>query len=160
MGRVLARRLDPSRPLWEIYLVEGMEDGSFALVSKTHLALVDGIDGGGSRAGAAGRRSSSSGDLDHSVGTTTRAWVAGSRRGALWESAKDPGKAIENLQGAITSALGIAMAIGEAVGGIGGAFGELAGEALRGKRPAADSPLAGDVSEQRRVALLQCRWPG
>ena len=45
VGRVLARRLDPSRPLWEIYLVEGMEDGSFALVSKTHLALVDGIDG-------------------------------------------------------------------------------------------------------------------
>jgi diacylglycerol O-acyltransferase / wax synthase len=51
--------------------------------------------------------------------------------------------------------LGIAIAIGEAVGGIGGALGELAGEALRGRRPAADSPLAGEVSEQRRVALLQ-----
>ena len=45
VGRVLARRLDLSRPLWEIYLVEGMEDGGFALVSKTHLAIVDGVDG-------------------------------------------------------------------------------------------------------------------
>jgi diacylglycerol O-acyltransferase len=49
----------------------------------------------------------------------------------------------------------MAMAIGEAVGGIGGALGELAGDALRGRRPAANSPLAGEVSEQRRVALLQ-----
>jgi diacylglycerol O-acyltransferase / wax synthase len=155
VGRVLARRLDPSRPLWEIYLVEGMEDGSFALVSKTHLALVDGIDGvdlGQVLLDA---------DRQPPV-TSTTAWEPlpepGSMDlvgGALWESAKDPVKAIENFRGAVTSALGIAIAIGEAVGGIGGALGELAGEALRGKRPAADSPLAGEVSEQRRVALLQ-----
>src|SRR3712207_1316100 len=44
VGRVLARRLDRSRPLWEIYLVEGLEGDRFALVSKTHLCLVDGID--------------------------------------------------------------------------------------------------------------------
>src|SRR6188472_912687 len=44
VGRVLARRLDRSRPLWEMYLVEGLEDGRFALVAKSHLALVDGVD--------------------------------------------------------------------------------------------------------------------
>src|SRR5919107_693023 len=44
VGRILARRLDRSRPLWEIYLVEGLADNQFALVSKTHLALVDGVD--------------------------------------------------------------------------------------------------------------------
>ena len=44
VGRILARRLDRSRPLWEVYLVEGLADHQFALVSKTHLALVDGID--------------------------------------------------------------------------------------------------------------------
>ncbi len=44
VGRVLARRLDRSRPLWEIYLVEGLEDSRFALVAKSHLCLVDGID--------------------------------------------------------------------------------------------------------------------
>ena len=44
VGRVLARRLDRSRPLWEMYLVEGLEGGRFALVAKSHLCLVDGID--------------------------------------------------------------------------------------------------------------------
>ena len=44
VGRVLARRLDRSRPLWEMYLVEGLEDDRFALVAKSHLSLVDGID--------------------------------------------------------------------------------------------------------------------
>ena len=38
VGRILARRLDRSRPLWEVYLVEGLADHQFALVSKTHLA--------------------------------------------------------------------------------------------------------------------------
>src|SRR5918995_7172509 len=44
VGRILARRLDRSRPLWEVYLVEGLADYQFALVTKTHLALVDGVD--------------------------------------------------------------------------------------------------------------------
>jgi WS/DGAT/MGAT family acyltransferase len=44
-GRVFSQPLDRSKPLWEIWLVEGLEDGSFALVCKTHHALVDGISG-------------------------------------------------------------------------------------------------------------------
>jgi len=60
--------------------------------------------------------------------------------------------ALQNVRGALAGALGMAVAIGEAVGGIGGALGELAADALRGQRPPADSPLAGVVSEQRRVA--------
>ena len=44
VGRVMARRLDWSRPLWEMYLVEGLEDDRFALLAKSHLCLVDGID--------------------------------------------------------------------------------------------------------------------
>ena len=38
--------------------------------------------------------------------------------GALWESAQDPARAVENLRGALTGALGVAVAVGEAVGGI------------------------------------------
>src|SRR5919197_3244109 len=41
-ARLCARRLDPRRPLWELYLVEGLADGRTAIVSKTHQALVDG----------------------------------------------------------------------------------------------------------------------
>jgi diacylglycerol O-acyltransferase / wax synthase len=44
-GRVFAQQLDRDKPLWEIWLVEGLEDGRFAVLSKTHHALVDGISG-------------------------------------------------------------------------------------------------------------------
>jgi diacylglycerol O-acyltransferase len=42
-ARVQSRPLDRSRPLWEIYLVEGLADGRVAIITKTHHAMVDGI---------------------------------------------------------------------------------------------------------------------
>jgi diacylglycerol O-acyltransferase len=43
VARLQSRPLDRRRPLWELYLVEGLSDGRFALVSKVHQALVDGV---------------------------------------------------------------------------------------------------------------------
>ena len=42
VARLMARPLDRSRPLWEMYLIEGLEDGCFAVVTKSHQVLVDG----------------------------------------------------------------------------------------------------------------------
>ena len=44
-ARIMSQRLDRSKPLWEIWFVEGLADGGFAHISKTHHALVDGISG-------------------------------------------------------------------------------------------------------------------
>lgn len=43
VARVLSRPLDRDRPLWEMYLVEGLSGDRIALITKTHQALVDGI---------------------------------------------------------------------------------------------------------------------
>jgi diacylglycerol O-acyltransferase / wax synthase len=44
-ARVHSQRLDRSKPLWETWLVQGLEENRFALISKTHHALVDGVSG-------------------------------------------------------------------------------------------------------------------
>jgi diacylglycerol O-acyltransferase len=159
VGRVMARRLDISWPLWEMYLVEGLEGDRLALLAKSHLCLVDGID-----TVEIGQVLLDTTARPHALpgtGTDDDSWHPASEPSSLelvakvlWDSVQDPAMAIDNLRGVLTSALGVAVAVGEAVGGIGGALGELASDALRGRRPSADSPLTGMVSEQRRFTTI------
>ena len=45
VGRVMAQHLDRTKPLWEMWVVEGLSDDNWAMVSKVHHCMVDGVSG-------------------------------------------------------------------------------------------------------------------
>lgn len=154
VARLVSRQLDRTRPLWEMYLVEGLARGRFAIITKTHEAMVDGVSA-----------------LE--IGQVILDVTAKPRhtREELWmpapgpssvalltdaalEAVKSPGEAVDAVRWAARDATRTAE---KAVHVVGGALGTV-GLALRtAARPAPTSPLNARISRQRRFAVARTR---
>lgn len=44
-ARIMQQHLDRNRPLWEMWIVEGLENNRFAVIAKTHHCMIDGVSG-------------------------------------------------------------------------------------------------------------------
>jgi WS/DGAT/MGAT family acyltransferase len=146
----MSRPLDHTRPLWETYLVEGLERNRIAVITKTHHAMVDGI-------GAV-----ELGQVILDVSATPRPpaenlWMPQPEPGvtqlvfdAVAEMVQRPGELVENARSAAMDAAATVQKVAEAVTGIVSA-------AKAAARPAPGSPLNVRISHQRRFATTRTK---
>jgi diacylglycerol O-acyltransferase len=149
-GRVFSQALDRSRPLWEIWLVEGMCDGRFALLSKTHHALVDGVSG----VDIATVLFDTSAD-PMPVAPPDHEWVArplpsGAQllADALLERATVPAEIVRGVRATLRGPRHVAQRAGRAVGGVGAM-------ARAGLQAAPSSPLNVRIGPHRRFTWVR-----
>ena len=146
VGRLMARQLDRNRPLWEIYLVEGLSEGRVGIITKTHHAMVDGVSA-----------------VD--IGTVmldltpeprevpADAWTparspgpASLMVGAVTDLVKRPTQALDTARSAVVDARATAGKAATVASGVMQSVVSMA-------RPAPDSPLNVRIGEQRRFGM-------
>ncbi|KGN32322.1 diacylglycerol O-acyltransferase [Knoellia sinensis KCTC 19936] len=149
IARIQPRPLDRTRPLWEVYLVEGLAEDRFAIITKTHQALVDGVNAV---------------DIAHliledsqtpsaeSVDDTWRPSREPSHTelvvSALADSVRTPSQIVDTVQSGITDVKATA-------GRLLGTAGEVASTLARASTsPAPTSPLNARIGKARRFVMV------
>jgi diacylglycerol O-acyltransferase len=148
VSRLTSRPLDRKRPLWEVYLVEGLADGRVAVITKTHPALVDGLTA--LDIGQVLLDVEPDAPTPEPVPWQPRRPPRGSELvlQALDEYVRRPSSAVETARAAITDVRSTAARLGGVAGG-------LLHTARQAVLPAPNSPLNAPVGRQRRVALAR-----
>ena len=149
VARVQPRKLDRTRPLWEVYLVEGLHDGRFAIVTKTHHALIDGVNA--LDIAHVIVDSVKGGDLDEAVlpwepsrPPSTVELVAG----AVVDAVRRPTQVVDLVRGGLNDALNVGLRAVESAGQV------LSTVARTAARPAPDSPLNAEIGSARRWVMV------
>jgi diacylglycerol O-acyltransferase len=152
IARIMSQRLDRDRPLWESWAIEGLAGNRWAVLTKLHHCLADGVSG------AQLHEVMFSGSPD--VVPWPPTWVPepepepGTVRlllGALSGLARNPADQIGRLVAALRAPARVAHLVADTVKG----FAALAG-ALR---PAAPSSLSGPIGQQRRYGVARASLP-
>jgi diacylglycerol O-acyltransferase len=149
-GRVFSQALDRSRPLWELWLVEGLAHDRFAVLSKTHHALVDGVSG----VDIATVLFDSSPD-PMPVAPPEQEWVPRPLptdvqllADALRERATVPGEIVRGVRAVLRGPRQVASRVGGAVAGIGAL-------AMLGLQAAPPSPFNVRIGPHRRFTWVR-----
>jgi WS/DGAT/MGAT family acyltransferase len=154
-ARIYSQALDRSKPLWEMWLVEGVAGGRFALITKNHHALVDGIAGV---------------DLMTTLFDVTRK-PSEQAPGDDWNPRPEPGTSelsvtgLRETAGALGALAGLPLRAAAAAVQPGRAIGQVArvveavGEVARGAilAPAPPSPLNVPITPHRRLGFAAAR---
>ena len=147
VARIVSRPLDRNRPLWEVYFVEGLEDGRVAVLSKAHQALVDGAQIVDLAQVLLDRtpelRELGSDDWQPGRPVTS----SGLLLDAVRDSVGTPYTALDTVRGATDSLWRGADAATRRVGTV--------VNALANRRSEQDSPIGGTLSQQRRFVTLR-----
>jgi len=145
VSRLHSHQLDLHRPLWEVHLIEGLEGNRFAIYSKIHHSLVDGV--------SAMRQIMRTLSADPTEQGTPSFWAVG-------EGERPAPPASENGSGTVGRATGALRGGASALGGLSRAAGDLAlaavdGRALQAPYRAPGSVLGETLGGQRRFATQQ-----
>ena len=149
-ARIQSRLLDRTRPLWEMYLVEGLADGQVAIITKTHHAMVDGL-----------------GAIDIAQVILDASPEPRRTVEALWMPEPEPSATelvVEALAGfarrpaAIVDAVRLGIKDARtSTGQTTAALGTALSSAVALVRPAPSSPLNAKIGQQRRIAVARTR---
>lgn len=148
VARLASRPLDQSRPLWEMYLIEGLSDGRRAIFTKTHSALVDGetaLEIGHVILDASASPRAFADDAWHAPREPNEMELF---VGALTHLAAQPREALEVARHASASAFAVIGAAGKAVDSVVSAV-----RVATAGTP--DSPLNAKTSRNRRFDVVQ-----
>ena len=151
MARVMGQRLDRDRPLWEYWVVDGLAQGRWALISKVHHCMVDGVSGtnlyhvlldGSSEPGPGAEDTWQPAPEPSTI--RLMAWSA-------LDLALNPVEQLRLLAAELRSPGRLARRALQTARGL--------GELARVLAPTGDSSLSGRIGQQRRYALVRASMP-
>ena len=149
-GRIMSQQLDRGKPLWELWVVEGVEGNRLALITKAHHCMIDGV-GSVELTGAFMRQTA---EFERELAKPVK-WLprpvptpAQLLAGELQRRAAEPFEAMSALRRALGDPLGSLGSMRNALGGIGEAIGA-------GALPASPTPLNVDIGPHRRFDWLE-----